>query len=856
MGALPRLAGAKPIRRLLDKVRGLGAGAVLVLALAAVSAAALPAALPALAQSAPQAQPSAAPASPSAAQAAAEAERAAPGAAPQLAKLEPLRSQLDDVQEALRQEHLPPDTLAKLRQTTLSVAQTLAEHIAALEPRVADVQARLKQLGPAPAKDAPAEAAPVAAEREQLNRVFSNLDGALKQMKLLAVRADQLGERVTERRHSLYARQLFQRSPSVLDPFFWADVARAIPGEVRSISALLSLWAGDLDRSKLVKLAAALALMLGIMLLARAISRHWLPRLDIGPRADTRFAKARAGLGVFVWLALRTPLVTAASILILGGFGLLSFRLDEIAWGFFAATVAAAFGRGVARGMLARDKPERRLVAIDDHTAGCFDDHLVWTTRVFAIVIVLQVMHRVLYAPLALTVATNVLFGLAISVLLLRLVLRLRGADEAGGGDPLVQTLWVRPVALVFVATIVASLIAGYSGFAAFVALRVVVAGAVLAALYLLLVITDAVFTELLRNDSRRGRMLAASLGIAPRNLELVGTLVSACVRVLLILFALILIIGPWEVSTAGLFESLQRVPLGFKIGEIYISFRAILASAAVLVIGLVLTRTVRRWLQNQFLPRTAIEPSLQLSIATIFGYIGVIAAISLALGGLGIDLQKIAFVAGALSVGIGFGLQSIVSNFVSGLILLAERPIRVGDQVVVKGESGWVRRVRVRATEIETFDRATVIIPNSEFITGVVMNWTHANSMGRLIVKIGVSYDCDPAQVRDLLLEIAADHPKVLRTPGPWAQLVNLGESALEFEMGCVVADVGDRGAVKSDLHFEILKRFRERGIEIPYPQREVRMRAAAPAASPEGAARASAGETAPPRPAGSAKS
>jgi small-conductance mechanosensitive channel len=135
---------------------------------------------------------------------------------------------------------------------------------------------------------------------------------------------------------------------------------------------------------------------------------------------------------------------------------------------------------------------------------------------------------------------------------------------------------------------------------------------------------------------------------------------------------------------------------------------------------------------------------------------------------------------------------------------------------------------VRVRATEIETFDRATVIIPNSEFITGVVMNWTHANTMGRFIVKVGVGYESDPAQVRDILLAIAADHPKVLKTPGPWAQLTNLGESSLDFEMGCMVADVGDRGAVKSDLHFEILKRFKENGIEIPYPQREVRIRQA----------------------------
>src|SRR5258706_10740937 len=162
-----------------------------------------------------------------------------------------------------------------------------------------------------------------------------------------------------------------------------------------------------------------------------------------------------------------------------------------------------------------------------------------------------------------------------------------------------------------------------------------------------------------------------------------------------------------------------------------------------------------RRWLETDFLPRTIIEPSLQQSIATIFGYLGVIAAITLALGNLGIDLEKIALVGGALSVGIGVGLQSIVSNFVSGLILLAERPIRVGDAIVVKGEEGYVRRVRVRATEIETYDRASVIIPNSEFITRVVKNWTRADTLGRIVVKEGVAYDSDPDQGRDILLEI-----------------------------------------------------------------------------------------------------
>ena len=144
------------------------------------------------------------------------------------------------------------------------------------------------------------------------------------------------------------------------------------------------------------------------------------------------------------------------------------------------------------------------------------------------------------------------------------------------------------------------------------------------------------------------------------------------------------------------------------------------------------------------------------------------VAVLALALGALGIDLQKIALIAGALSVGIGFGLQSVVSNFVCGLILLAERPIRVGDWVVVRNEEGWVRRISVRATEIETFDRATVIIPNQDFITGVVKNWTHGNTMGRVVVKVRVAFDSDAEKVREVLRACGEDHPQVLRAPPP----------------------------------------------------------------------------------------
>src|SRR6476619_2735028 len=734
--------------------------------------------------------------------------------------IEELKKSLDEIEAAVDSEDITAETLAGFRDKLNSAADILRKKIDWLEPRAKEAEDRLKELGPAPAKDAPAESPEIASQRKELTEQFNDVDGELKQARVLTVRTGQLGDRVAQKRHALYANELFARSPSVLDPTFWTDVYRALPIELRSIEALLDAWSEHHTRPRW---AAAALIIIIVIALAFALTRWWLPRL-IGEPSNTRSAKAWAALWVFAWFAICMPLAGFAALLALTTFGLLTVRLEQIAQGIVAGMAAAAFGHGVARGLLAPEHPHRRLVQEDDETASCFYNHLVWSSRALGLLIVLQVVHKTLFAPLIITVATNALFAAVTAAFLLHLVIRL-GRIKKNRGDALIAAAWAHPLGLLMALLIVVALVAGYAGVAAFISLRVIVAAAVFGALFLLLVITQTLFGSI-NEQTAKGQMLAESLGINARTLGLSGALLSALIRVLLIVSSFLLIIGPWEVSTADLFDTVRNIPFGFKIGEIRVSFQAILAAIVVLVLLLVVVRLMQRWLERELLPRTALEPSLQLSIVTIFGYVGAITAIALALSGLGFDLQKIALIAGALSVGIGFGLQSIVSNFVSGLIRLTERPIRVGDSIVVKGEEGWVRRVRVRATEIETFDRASVIIPNSEFITCVVKNWTRTNSLGRIIIRVGVAYDSDPVQVRDILLDIAGTHPQIVQSPPPGAFLLGFGDSALEFELGCVVADVEKGLSVRSDLNYAIIKRFREAGIEIPYPQRELRWR------------------------------
>ncbi len=267
----------------------------------------------------------------------------------------------------------------------------------------------------------------------------------------------------------------------------------------------------------------------------------------------------------------------------------------------------------------------------------------------------------------------------------------------------------------------------------------------------------------------------------------------------------------------------------GFSIGSFSVVPIQILQGVAVLIILL----TFNTWIRKRFeqaLSKTRMERGARESISTIFSYVGATVAALVALGVAGMEFANLALIAGALSVGIGFGLQNVVNNFVSGLILLFERPVKTGDWIVVGDTEGYVQQISIRSTRIQTFDRADVIVPNSELISGKVTNWMLRNVQGRLRVPVGVAYGSDTAKVHDLLLKVANDHPDVLTggiiAPEPRALFMAFGDSSLDFELRCFVRDIDRRRTIMSDLNFAIDAEFRKNGVEIPFPQRDVHVR------------------------------
>jgi small-conductance mechanosensitive channel len=289
---------------------------------------------------------------------------------------------------------------------------------------------------------------------------------------------------------------------------------------------------------------------------------------------------------------------------------------------------------------------------------------------------------------------------------------------------------------------------------------------------------------------------------------------------VLLLLCGMAALLTPFG---AGPQELLARVYHFFgrhALGQLPIKPGAVLSAIAVFVVGLVLIRAVKRWLMEQLLPKTSLDPGVQNSAVTLLGYVAVVLLFALSLAALDVPLQSITWVASALSVGIGFGLQAIVQNFISGLILLAEQPVKVGDWVSLSDVEGDIRRINVRATEIQLGDRSTVIVPNSQLITQNVRNVTRAGAQGRVRFLLPMPLGTDAEAARRHILDALLAHPATLETPTPVVRLEDVSASAMTFSAVAYVRSPRDVAGVKSDLLFDILKRLAAANLPLSTPQ------------------------------------
>jgi potassium efflux system protein len=704
----------------------------------------------------------------------------------------------------------------------ITEADAMAE---ALTPKVTAATTQVEQLKPT-AADAP-ESDAAKQTREEAQQELSDLTGFQKQALAVASHGSYALTQISERRRTRFTAQLLERNSSLIDPGLWGDAAGDVPAIAGRTGSVISEWVNVVgkraDRSVVAIFVALLAVIVAVLVPGRRflLSKLRRPSIDYQPNTRAKVVSAAAIVAVNTFLPL---VVLSGGHTILKALDLMPYRVSLLWLGGTAAVVFFSLAFGMARALLAPTRSAWRLIAVEDTVASRAFRLSVAIALLQALVIVHQSIAKITLASLPFVIALDGVASIVIAVLviaLVRVMTRRPDASEEETDDSADDEYGLGRLALMAAglaagASILACLM-GYVALGRFITTQIVWIATIVSLLYLLMKLTDEITAASFNRDGVVGSRLISSVGFAPRSVTQVGVLANGAAHLVLIGLAFLAIVAQWGVDSSGLFATIRQLFIGFKIGSITISLSTLLAGVVVFLIGLVITRTFQGWLDTRFLPTTRLDSGLRNSIRTTVGYVGMIFAATLAFGYAGLDLSNIAIVAGALSVGIGLGLQAIVNNFVSGLILLAERPIRAGDWITVGAEEGTVKRINVRATEIETFDRATVIVPNSSLITGVVKNMVLRDRSGRVAVPVTVSKLADAEQVRAILVECAKAHSLVLRYPEPIVLFLNFGEKSLDFELRCYLADISTGATVRSDLRFAILNRLKEAEIALP---------------------------------------
>ena len=744
--------------------------------------------------------------------------------------LDQMGDQLDAVKAALKDAKADVP-LADLRNTALGVQDQARALTASLTPQMTALQAQLTVLGPHPAKGAPAEAPEVAAQRRKLDRAQADLDAQIKQSQLINQNAMQLAAQITGLRNDQFQARLASRTSTPFSRTFWADPARTFPDDLIRLRRLGTRFAADLgqawqppNRTPLLWCLIAATLLLGG---GRWVLERLLLMLATRHVPDGHLRRSAMASAVALTAILTTGLAAQLAYLGLNWNDILDDDIRALATSAVRLVCFAAFVTGLGRALLSVRRPSWRLPALSDLAAQRLRP-FPWLLAAAALLFgMVERTSRTIGVSLPATVVTRGLFALAISGLIGVALLRLRHSRRelaVGNTEPEHRPLWVGLLLAAAALGVVISWLGVATGFIAlafFIAVQMLWIGVIVTTVYLLIhLLTDSI-DSLLSPKGRSGERLQATFGLASHTLEQASTLLVGICRIGLILLALATVLTPFGAGPTDLLNSARQTLSNLKLGNLPIEPGSIFTGALTLVIGAVVLRLLKRWLREELLPKSTMEAGMQDSIVTLLGYLGGMLVFVLTLAALHVDLKSIAWIVSALSVGIGFGLQAIVQNFISGLILLVERPVKVGDWVSLSSDvEGDIRRINVRATEIQMGDRSTVIVPNSQLITQNVRNVTLANAQGRVQIKLPMPLDADAGKVRELILEVLRAHAGTLKLPEPFVRLENLDGGMMMFNCIAYVASPREVGGVKSDLLFEMLERLRGARMPLTSPQ------------------------------------
>jgi small-conductance mechanosensitive channel len=634
---------------------------------------------------------------------------------------------------------------------------------------------------------------------------------------------------------------VFQGADSILSPALWLDVAKEIPRDLTSTREVFAEFFRQLRYSLNGAKAALGAALLVLILFSAAWTVLAVMRMLPKEKPHRETNDLRIGVAA-LWSGLAimaAPLAaTGALYALIDWLNISDPQLRRFGLNLIGLVVRLSVTAGMITAILAPFRGFWRPIDLSDRVARRLARLIFILMAIASFGKIVEVLAETVGASLQVSVAARGLFALLVGLVLARglygIVVEREAKGDIGAGRPANVTdespLWapIRFMAWLATFAIIGAALLGYVALSAFLVTQMAWVAFTGGVLFLLLKLSDGATGQGFRPNSRMSRNLTATLGVGRESLEQVGVLLSGMITVALSALAIMLVVAPWGIQSHDMLGAAQSMFFGVKIGDVTISLSSVVLALVLFVVGYGLTSAVRNWLENRYLPLTQIDQGLRAAISASVGYVGFAVSLGLAISYVGISLEKLALVAGALSVGIGLGLQGVVANFVSGMIIMWERAIRVGDLVVVGGEQGYVRRINIRATEIQTADRAVTIVPNGNMITGVVKNFVRSDRVGRVVIPVQATWESDPEQVRQILIDTAKAHEEVVGFPTPFALFVRFS-AMLEFELYCFVEDVDRAARVKSDLHFAIFRAFNEAGIKMVAPAAPAPLDAAA---------------------------
>ncbi|MCS3848252.1 small-conductance mechanosensitive channel [Xanthomonas campestris] len=753
------------------------------------------------------------------------------------------QAQLDSMQKVLKQaeaglDKADKDQLGKLTDEVTGAQRQAQDLVRTLDPPLKELNVRLEALG---VKQA-GEPRDLTKQRESLAKERDGLDAESKRAMLLVSDAKDLADRLERERVQRFSVQLSTRVASPLSPAFWNQIAQQWPDDRARLQALSArtvqmVQAGTAANGVgglITGVVIALLLALPLRIFLRHLGRRYAASRAPGGRLR------RSGLALWFLLIGTLTLGVAAFVLVesIRSLGQVAEDLDQLLSGFVAVSLVAAFVGSLSASLLMKHQPSWRLFPLDDATVDRLRVHCLATAAVIWCSGMASKINEAAGSSPALNTATDAVAALLYAGLILSalagLSLSLRAhAANAGVVDPdsdapppvvsrgggfIVLIRLLGHLAVIF--ALIAALF-GYLNLALFVERQIIWITLVCSLLGLLVVFADDLMTWLFKPDGRFSRALAHALSIGSGRLVQLGLLISAAARVVLVLLGIALLLTPYGANLSVVADWAENITHGINIGkELVITPGDVFRALCVFLLGMGVVHVVQQWLLNTYLPKTELDAGARNSISTVARYLGWLIVVVWGLTALGLDLKRLALVLSALSVGIGFGLQAITQNFVSGLILLAERPVKIGDWVRIGDQEGDVRKISVRATEIQVGDRSTLIVPNSELITKSVRNMTLSNPLGRVQLQFSVPLETDVAKVRDMLLELFAEHTKVLAEPAPVVFIDSLAGGHVNFNSFAYVRSPRDSYGVRSELFFALLQRMDTAGIALQSPQ------------------------------------